>query len=387
MKKRDDAMSEKKSVLIVDDTPADIAVLRDLLKDLYKTKIASNGQRALEIVTGNEPPDLILLDIMMPEMDGYVVCTELKQRSKSRELPVIFVSALNTPEDKVHAFEMGGVDYISKPFHKLEVLARVQSHLMLKQAREVLDERNKALEERNRALEENIQLREDVERITRHDLKTPLNIIIGLPDVLMDDENLYPNQREQILLIQKTGYRMLEQINRSMDIYRMEQGLYELQPQPVILEPLLGRIQVELESLARQRSVEILIQSEKNTVVMGEELLLFSLFENLIKNALEASPKVQAVTITMKKDADGSGMVRIHNHGAVPEEIRDRFFDKYATSGKRSGTGLGTYSAKLIVETHGGSISMRSSRVEGTEVTVTIPMGETKCDHKRSKAG
>ena len=120
---------------------------------------------------------------------------------------------------------------------------------------------------------------------------------------------------------------------------------------------------------------------------MGEELLLFSLFENLIKNALEASPKVQAVTITMKKDADGSGMVRIHNHCAVPEEIRDRFFDKYATSGKRSGTGLGTYSAKLIVETHGGSISMRSSRVEGTEVTVTIPMGETKCDHKRSKAG
>ncbi len=149
----------QQSILIVDDTPANLRLLGEILAEkAYRVRSAPNGDRALATVQ-KELPDLILLDIMMPELDGYAVCRQLKAEERTRDIPVIFISALNDVFDKLTAFSAGGVDYINKPFEAAEVLARVETHLTLHQLRRDLAEKNKALLRLNESLEEKVQAR------------------------------------------------------------------------------------------------------------------------------------------------------------------------------------------------------------------------------------
>jgi adenylate cyclase len=129
---------EKRLILLVDDAPANIQVAREILKDTYKTRVATSGAKALDLVKVAPLPDLILLDVMMPEMDGYEVCSKLKQDPETRDIPVIFLTAKTEAEDETKGFEVGAVDYIHKPFSPLVVMARVQTHLNLREAREQL---------------------------------------------------------------------------------------------------------------------------------------------------------------------------------------------------------------------------------------------------------
>jgi putative two-component system response regulator len=129
---------QKQIILVVDDTPDNLSLITSLLKDFYRVKIATNGNKALQIVFSNEPPDLILLDIMMPEMDGYEVCRHLKSDSQTAEIPVIFLTAKSEIEDELKGFELGAVDFITKPISPPIVLARVRTHLRLKRVTDYL---------------------------------------------------------------------------------------------------------------------------------------------------------------------------------------------------------------------------------------------------------
>ncbi|MBF0112908.1 MAG: response regulator, partial [Desulfamplus sp.] len=169
----------KKNILIVDDTEANIDILVDTLGDDYEVSVAMDGESAIEDVRTN-PPDLILLDIMMPGIDGYEVCRRLKADEKSKAIPIIFITALSQVEDETKGLKLGAVDYVTKPISPSIVKARVENHLELKQARE-------ELERQNHILQENIHLREEIDRISRHDLKTPLNSIISIPRILLQD--------------------------------------------------------------------------------------------------------------------------------------------------------------------------------------------------------
>jgi putative two-component system response regulator len=140
--------ADRKTVLVVDDTPDNISLMSALLKDVYRTKIATNGPKALDIAGADNPPDLILLDIMMPEMDGYEVCRRLKADTKTRDIPVIFLTAKAQVEDERQGLELGAVDYITKPISPPIVLARIRTHLMLKEARDFLADQNAVLEQR-----------------------------------------------------------------------------------------------------------------------------------------------------------------------------------------------------------------------------------------------
>src|SRR5215472_19264163 len=129
---------EKKTILLVDDAPANIQIAREILKDIYKTRIATSGAKALELVKVAPAPDLILLDVNMPEMDGYEVCTRLKADPVTHDIPVIFLTAMTEVRDETKGFDVGAVDYIHKPFSPPVVLARVQTHLNLRDTREQL---------------------------------------------------------------------------------------------------------------------------------------------------------------------------------------------------------------------------------------------------------
>jgi hypothetical protein len=221
-------------------------------------------------------------------------------------------------------------------------------------------------------------LREDVERMTRHDLKSPLTAILTLPQLFKREADLTPRQTEMLNLVQSAGYRMLHMINQSLDLYRMERGVYELSPQPVDLLPILDNIAAELHGMMETRALgmDIILSGRPRQegdafVIRGEEMLCYTMFSNLVRNAVEASPQEGRITVTLAENA--SHDVAVHNAGAVPQDIRSRFFHKYVTAGKKDGTGLGTYGAKLIAETHGGRIRMETSESHGTTVTVHFP--------------
>jgi len=221
-----------------------------------------------------------------------------------------------------------------------------------------------------------------VDRIARHDLKSPLNGVVGFSAMHMNAENLTDVQREHLKLIYDLGYRVINMVNLSLGLFRMEQGSYELDSKAVDLLPLLQGIIHGSERVCRIRKTAVtirigdrLVKVGDHFVILGEELLCYSMFSNLIKNSLEATPVGQPVTVTLTDGVVGGAAaeIAIHNFGVVPEAIRERFFDKYTSVGKKSGTGLGTYSAKLIAETQRGAIAMSSSEIEGTTVTVRLP--------------
>ena len=201
------------TVMVVDDTEANIDILVEALADFYEIVVATDGQTALESID-EQIPDLILLDIMMPGIDGYEVLKRVKSNKKTRHVPIIFVTALGDQTDETKGLELGAVDYITKPFSPPIVLARVKNHLELKRARE-------ELEKQNEVLLENARLREDVDRITRHDLKSPLNSVIAFPELIRSYDNLNDDQDELLEVIEEGGYQMLEMINRSLDLYKM----------------------------------------------------------------------------------------------------------------------------------------------------------------------
>jgi signal transduction histidine kinase/GAF domain-containing protein len=223
------------------------------------------------------------------------------------------------------------------------------------------------------------RLREDVERIVRHDLKSPLNAIIGLPQVLLQAENLSEEQREFIGHIEESGLRMLNMINLSLSIYRIEAGTYEFTPVRVDLVPLLSRIAGEAGLASRHKRVGVRVLLRGRPVlpgdafhIPGDELLCYSMLANLVLNAVEASPAQGEVRVDLSEDG-GFAAIGIHNSGTIPPEMRGRFFKKFATAGKKGGTGLGTYSAKLIAKTHGGDIAFTTSPEAGTVVTIRLP--------------
>ena len=226
------------------------------------------------------------------------------------------------------------------------------------------------------------QIREDVQRMMRHDLKSPLIGITGLARRLLKGKNLTEKQRKAAHLIQESGENTLKILDRSRDLFQMEQGTYELNPQPVNLVDILKRIKIQLEPLTLQKKIAIRIavskpsKNETPETVNGDGDLLEMMLANLLKNAIEASPESAPIEIGLNASQVNDQkmhMIDIHNRAAIPEEIRDHFFEAYTTSGKKGGMGLGTYNASLIATTHQGNIRFTTSESEGTHVIVSLP--------------
>ena len=226
------------------------------------------------------------------------------------------------------------------------------------------------------------RLRDDVESIVRHDLKSPLGAIIGLSSWLLDDARLEDHQIKAIKNIERSGDLMLRMLENSLALYKLEAGQFVYKPEPVNLAKLLRETLENLHGLCESHAITwdctvdgIELNSYTEFIVPGVESLLDNLFTNLLKNAVEASPKNEKVTIRVTH-TDSEVMVVIHNAGPIPEPIRDTFFDRFVTYGKSQGTGLGTYSAKRMTLAHNGQLSFRTSGERGTDLIVILPLFE-----------
>ncbi|WP_051261056.1 hybrid sensor histidine kinase/response regulator [Desulfovibrio inopinatus] len=224
------------------------------------------------------------------------------------------------------------------------------------------------------------KLKEDVERINRHDLKSPLVSIIAITQLLATESNINEENQSYIANIESVCYRMLQHINMTLDLFKMETGSYQCIPHPVDLLHILDKVLDEIGFLAEDKHLQVQIsvcdhprQKNDHFIARAEPISAFAMISNLVKNAFEAAPPQSHVSIALQRE-DDMATFRIHNFGVVPLDIRDRFFDKYTTSGKEGGTGLGTYSARLIARTFGGDVKFSTSDDEGTQLVVTLPL-------------
>jgi PAS domain S-box-containing protein len=226
-------------------------------------------------------------------------------------------------------------------------------------------------------LRESVRLREEVERMSRHDLKTPLNSVIAMSRLLREGGRVTPEDAELLGTIERAGYRILNMVNLSLDLFRMETGTYQFHPQAVDLAAVACRVAADLESQAASKGIDVRVRANgvsaatQEVLVRGDELLCYSMFANLLKNAIEASPPGGTVSVSLKRD-DASVIAEVHNPGTVPESMRKRFFRKYATTGKSAGLGLGTYSARLMARVQEGDLALESSEASGTTLVARL---------------
>jgi len=223
------------------------------------------------------------------------------------------------------------------------------------------------------------KIREDVERIVRHDLKSPLTGLINIPQMLLTANNLTEEQREMLGMVAASGHKMLTQINNSLELYKIESGAYRFHVGRC--DPLqLVHGNIDLLSVGMDIPPGLIRirdhaagAGESGVTLQTDALLLDIILMNLLRNAAEAETPGGQVFVDLSRDG-GEYVIAIANSRPVPREIRERFFEKYATAGKMGGTGLGTYSAALMSKAIGGRIAMETSEATGTTVTVRIPM-------------
>ena len=360
-----------RTILVVDDSSIDITVISESLKREYSVLSATCAEEALSILQSDRP-DLILLDVLMPGLDGLEFCRRVRADPSTRLIPVIFVTSRDSDEDEAAGFAAGGVDYVAKPINPHLLRARVMAHLELKAARE-------ELESQNGILKDNARLREEVEHLTRHDLKNPLMVILNIPGLLMRRPGIGADEVKWLQMILGSARRMLEIINMSTGLFRMEQGAYDVHPEPVDVLAVARQITEAIEKVSNAESAPVRMTLEGSPakasdsfMVMAEEPLLYTMLSNLVRNAVEASPA--GANVSMELSRSSTAVISIHNAGAIPAGIRPRFFQKFVTAGKKGGTGLGVYSAQLIARTLGGSVSFQTAEDTGTTLTVILPL-------------
>ncbi len=366
-------MNDKRPVILaVDDTPENLDVLVGILKDKYRVKVAPNGTRALELAGGPERPDLILLDIMMPGMDGFDVCGRLKSDATVRDIPVIFISSLSQTTDKVKAFTAGGVDYVTKPFEPEEVTARIATHLELRRQKRELEQSYARLQ----ALE---QLRDNLTHMIIHDMRSPLMAITGGLGIISEDATFEDTENADILnMAAASGQDLTEMVNSLLDISRMESGNMPLEREDHDLKGIAEAAVNAMAANARFEGVDITVSGDSATVHV-DETIVRRVFANLIGNAIKFTPGGGTVELKVKRSAETVRAEVIDAGPGIPEDYHEKVFEKFGQvearrDKQKHSSGLGLTFCKLAVEAHGGHIGVDSEPGKGSTFWFELPV-------------
>lgn len=366
------------SIMVVDDTPANLKLLNEMLLGWgYRVRAFPSGRLALASALA-EPPEMFLLDITMPEMDGYEVCRQLKATPVLQAIPVIFISALNEVLDKVKAFSCGGVDYVAKPFQMDEVRSRVETHLKIRQLQKALEVQNRQLQENYDRLQSLENLRDNLTHMIVHDMRSPLMAVAGNLELVSDESGSLSELRKSCLNASITATRKVtEMVSSLLDVSRLESGQMPVSAEPCDLRPMVDSVAETLSGLLRDHSVIFASQTEETTVVCDPSLLQ-RVFGNLLGNAAKYSPENVPITIGFQR-IPGYLKVTIQDQGpGIAPENHVRIFEKFgqvdsSPSSKRYSSGLGLVFCKLAIEAHGGEIGVESALGEGSTFWFTLP--------------
>jgi len=375
------------TILIVDDTPENIDILVDLLEDFEK-QIAINGVDALETAWEGDPPDLILLDIMMPEMDGYEVCEKLRANEKTKNIPIIFLTAKTEKDDIVKGFEVGGQDYITKPFDARELMERVKTQLELKSQREILKNMNVVLEEK--VQERTAELKESNKNLDKankqlltldeaknqflmlisHEIRTPLNGIVGsayfLNDMIDD-----PDLRDFLDMLKESVDRLDKFSKTALEITQMQTVGKDLKKVSININTVIEKIVEAAISNANERQLTISTTYSEKDEIFGIENYFTRTIEELIGNAIKFSHENTNIKITTYVE-DGKLKFSVSDTGEViPQEKINEIIKPFGLGKDHydKNVGLGLTYVQTFLDINNASMEIKSS-VEKTEITL-----------------
>ena len=382
---------KQKLVLVVDDIPTNITIISGVLKDSFRIKVATNGKKALAMARAPDKPDLILLDVVMPGMDGYEVCRHLKATPATREIPVIFLTGVTDAANEEKGFEVGAVDYIHKPFSPPLILARVKNQLALQSAlRQAREDRDQA-EELFRALQAEVR---HVARLTTmgelaasiaHEIRQPLAAVVNNANAGLRWLNNQPPNLKQVRTALK---RIVSDSERGGDVIGSIQGMVKKGEEERarldindLIREVMRLVQGELKNRGVSSRAEL---ADDLPRVLADRIQLRQVILNLIMNAIEAmgsvSDPARVLRVRSEKHGDDGVLVAVEDSGSgiAPEDM-DRIFETFFTT-KSEGMGMGLSICRSIVESHGGRISASRANPRGSVFQFFLPTAEPS-DH------
>jgi two-component system sensor histidine kinase/response regulator len=378
--------------LIVDDNPKNIQVLGNMLRDEgYSIGYAYNGKQALEILKEIGGFDLVLLDINMPVMDGLETCRKMRNDKILKEIPVIFLTALNQTEDLVAGFKAGGQDYVSKPYNYDEILARVKTHIDLKQSKDKLNTVNQWLEakvqERTKELKSShLQLQKAYQKlqsldttkseflsIISHQINTPLNGIIGLVN-LLKYEISDPHLQEMFKYLEISANRLDNFSKVSLMITRLRTQDMPIEKKDISIIEIVESSKQALTDELKNKNISIKNQHNESKIKGDRELIKFC-FESILDNAINYSPDYGTILIKIDSNTQNTNINFEDEGEGFNPEILNNLFDLFISDNKfnEESNGLDLALVKLIMVAHNGNIVASNNDIKGANITLTFP--------------
>ncbi len=378
---------KKFTILIVEDNQENLDLLVYFLHPQgYEIISAMDGLSALKKVE-EEHPDIILLDIMLPKMDGYEVCTRLKQSPDTKFIPIIMLTALKELKDKVKALEVGADDFLSKPFENVELLARVKSLLRIKKYHDELETKNRELADKNASLLRMDKFKEDLINLIIHDMKNPLFVIQGnLQMMSMSMQNLSAEYlKKYTQRIERSSQQLLRMVVNLLDISRIEEGTIELKNECANINQIIEDIVQRISDYPENQQKEILIDldSELPEIIIDKSVME-RVFENLINFSVTNLIEEGKVIISTSGTENQRIQFITHDNGTqIPKNFHDKIFEKFSQaeikdSGSRVDRALGLTFCKMAVEAHQGNMRLDLENKVGNRFVVELPL--TKSD-------
>ncbi len=369
-------------ILLVDDNPKNLQILISYLKNFqFHLDISTSGEDAFLFISTSRP-DLILLDIMMPDMDGYEVCRRLKADPQTSGIPIIFITALAEPENKIRGFQLGGVDYITKPFHKQEVMARIETQLTMIRQRQELQALNIQLQSSNNMLEEANEAKDKLLTIIGHDLRGPIGNINNLLHLILenqlDGDDRNELLQETILSVQGT-YFLLENL---LFWAKSQRNEIEFYPEEVDLNELIGETIHTLQSSAVNKNIIISSRLEDTDVVLGDSNMLAVVVRNLISNAIKFTSPGGTVVVETKISAGNKLRVSVSDTGIglSPDQIelllKPGIHNSSRGTENEKGTGVGLSLCSDFLRHHGSCLQIESSPDKGSTFSFLLGLPE-----------
>jgi len=360
-------------ILLVDDVQQNIQVVGTMLREVgYLVMPATSGAAAIQRVQ-KKLPDLILLDFMMPEIDGLEVCRRLKADPSTQSIPVIFLTASNEMNHLVQALQAGAVDYVTKPFNPPELLARVRTHLELKHSRDIIVRYSSELRRLN-------EEKNEFMGIAAHDLRNPLGAIRGFSELILEDGQMTRADLEDCACrIRDTSTRMAEMVQNLLDANRIERGEMKLKLAPTELVAVVSSVVESLRPRAAAKQQMVALESEAVPIhALVDPGIVVQVLENLVSNAVKYSPPGKNTFVRLRRDA-GAVRIEVRDEGpGLSSEDQKRLFGKFARlsakpTGGEHATGLGLSIVKRMVEAMNGKVWCESELGQGATFIVTVP--------------
>jgi len=360
-------MEPKSKILIVDDELSIRKQLESMLMDdNYEIKLFSTGKDLLTKLP-NASPDVIILDVMLPDMDGFEICRRIKSHAHFQHIPVILITALNGKKVLAQGLGSGADDFIQKPINRMELRARVRSMLRIKRQ---YDE-----------LEATLHMREELSNMVVHDMSSPI-ISILLHATLMEEKITDSSALQHLDMIRMSADRLDSFVNDMLMMAKMEQSKMRLNPSPTDVTQLIFDAEQHFSVIAQSKDIELVVESFVSDLEMDLDSNLFRrVIANLLSNALQYSPNGTKVTLRLEKLRRGDNKphlrLRVMDQGpGIPKQYRTRIFEKFEVVNlKRQGVsqiGLGLTFCKMVVDAHGGVIFVQPNNPEGSVFIVEI---------------